>query len=430
MKTTQARTRHRVVVDNRELARQIGGRIRAARLAARLTQQELAGDRYTKAYISALELGHAKPSMAALDYLAPRLGTAPDRLLADDAGHWSRVDADLHLASGRFAEALDAYQGLAERQVESVVRGELLLGAAEACCRLNRPQDASQLLAEARRRLDGGGRTADLKRAQYWQAWVHMTLDDPEEARRLLLDLLGSDAADAEDADFAVRVRIALAQVETEHGLPERARLYLDEARDLAGELDLRRRAVYLDVLARARSSVGDHEAAIRLGSEALALYRTCDLETQEAGLQNQMAMTFHALGNLARADEFACGAIATAERLGAQHDLGHYLDTRATILLEQGDPTAALALVDRALALEAQHGPANDQVGARITRARALGALQRPAEADAAWAAAGAAARSLVSPTRRKRVFAAWAEWLAEQDRHADAYAVMREAI
>src|SRR5512140_2152419 len=95
------RTRRRVVVDQRDLARSIGARIRAARLAAHLTQQELAGDRYTKAYISALELGHAKPSMAALDYLAPRLGTTPARLLSDTASRFTRVEADLHLAAAR-----------------------------------------------------------------------------------------------------------------------------------------------------------------------------------------------------------------------------------------------------------------------------------------------------------------------------------------
>src|SRR5215510_1133075 len=115
---TVTRKRRRVVVDQRELAKAIGGRIRAARLAAGLTQQELAGDRYTKAYISALELGHAKPSMAALDYLAPRLGTTSDRLLADEAGRWSRLDADLHLAAGRLPEAAEAYRDLADRATD------------------------------------------------------------------------------------------------------------------------------------------------------------------------------------------------------------------------------------------------------------------------------------------------------------------------
>src|SRR6187397_2162663 len=125
MSTTVTRTRRRVVVDQRALAQAIGTRIRAARLAAHLTQQQLAGDRYTKAYISALELGRAKPSMAALDYLAPRLGTTPDSLLTDHASRWTRVDADLHLAAGRHAEAAEAYADLADGAADRVIRGEL-----------------------------------------------------------------------------------------------------------------------------------------------------------------------------------------------------------------------------------------------------------------------------------------------------------------
>ena len=42
---------------------------------------KLAGDRYTKAYVSALETGHSKPSMAALNFFADRLGT---ELVADE----------------------------------------------------------------------------------------------------------------------------------------------------------------------------------------------------------------------------------------------------------------------------------------------------------------------------------------------------------
>src|SRR3990172_6058653 len=118
----QVRTRRRVVVDNSELARAIGSRIRQARKAARLTQQALAGDRYTKAYISALESGISKPSMAALDYLAPRLGTTSAELLTDPSAAWSRLEADLLLASGRWSEALDAYRGLLEGEVENGAR--------------------------------------------------------------------------------------------------------------------------------------------------------------------------------------------------------------------------------------------------------------------------------------------------------------------
>lgn len=67
------RSRRVVVVDNRPLARAVGERIRKARTAAGLTQDQVAGDRYTGAYISALERGLAKPSLASLAYLAARL---------------------------------------------------------------------------------------------------------------------------------------------------------------------------------------------------------------------------------------------------------------------------------------------------------------------------------------------------------------------
>ena len=299
MDVIETRKRRRVVVDHRELARAIGGRIRAARVAAGLTQQELAGDRYTKAYVSALELGHAKPSMAALDYLAPRLGTTSDRLIADHATRWSRLDADLHLASGRLAEAAEAYEDLAELATDRVSRGELLLGAAEAHCKLHQAQAASPLLIEAIRLLATGGRPADQQRAQYWLAYVHMALDDPDEARRLLQAMLGTDPSLVEDPDFEVRVRIALAQLETEHGDPARGALYLEEARDLTGSLDLRKRGIYFDALSKARFEANDTEGAIRAATEALALFRASEQEVQEAQLENALAMSFVRLGNL-----------------------------------------------------------------------------------------------------------------------------------
>jgi transcriptional regulator with XRE-family HTH domain len=423
------RQRRRVVVDQRELAKSIGGRIRAARLAAGLTQQELAGDRYTKAYISALELGHAKPSMAALDYLAPRLGTTSDRLLADEAGRWSRLDADLHLAAGRLPEAAEAYGDLADRATDRLTRGELLLGAAEALCKLNRAQEAAPLLTEAIPLL-ATGRPADRKRAQYWLSYIHVSLDDPEEARRLLLDLLGTDLSMSEDPDFEVRIRIALAQLETEHGEPARASLYLEEARELAAGLDLRKRGVYFDALAKARFATGDTEGAIRAGTEALALFRACEQEVQEAMLENELAMSFLRLGNLARAEELAGEAVSIAERLNHFQSLGHYLDTQATIRLARGDVDEAIRLTDRSIAIEAEFGPPNEQVGARITRAQALAAAGRASDAEAAWADAASVARQLSSPVRRRRIFAAWAESLAAQGRHAEAYEVMRETL
>lgn len=78
------RTRRVNVVDNSALARLIGARVREVRLARGLSQRKLAEPRYTGAYVSALELGHAKPSMAALSWISDRLQVPMHSLLATD----------------------------------------------------------------------------------------------------------------------------------------------------------------------------------------------------------------------------------------------------------------------------------------------------------------------------------------------------------
>src|SRR5256885_4464596 len=136
------KTRRRVVVDDRPLALAIGQRLKQARLAAGLTQQQLAGDRYTKAYISALENGIAKPSMAALNYLAPRLGRTASEILSDPSRAWARLEADLALASANWQAALDGYAALLEDTPERAARADLMTSLAESYCRLDRPAEA------------------------------------------------------------------------------------------------------------------------------------------------------------------------------------------------------------------------------------------------------------------------------------------------
>src|SRR3954463_3825827 len=104
--------RPRPVAEDSALAARLGGRLKAARLRSSLTQQQLAGDRYTKAYVSALENGLVRPSMAALSFFAGRLGLAPSQLTSDETPAWSRMEADVHLAAGRWQQAADAYTQL------------------------------------------------------------------------------------------------------------------------------------------------------------------------------------------------------------------------------------------------------------------------------------------------------------------------------
>src|SRR5213594_3831810 len=52
----------------------LGTRLRQLRVAAGLTQTELAGDRFSKEYISQIERGKTRPTAETIEWLALRLG--------------------------------------------------------------------------------------------------------------------------------------------------------------------------------------------------------------------------------------------------------------------------------------------------------------------------------------------------------------------
>ena len=144
----RTRTSARATEKDRDLARRIGLRIREARLRAGLTQQQLAGERYTKAYVSALETGIARPSMVALSYLSDRLGLPASHFMDEAHPAWTRLEVDMRLASGDWQAAADGYRALLDDTADDAMRADLLRGgrgrcAAAACCELfSRPRSS------------------------------------------------------------------------------------------------------------------------------------------------------------------------------------------------------------------------------------------------------------------------------------------------
>ncbi len=190
----------------------LGARIRQARLRAGLTQQQLAGERYTKAYVSALENGSSKPSMAALTYLATRLDISSAVLLAGEPDHWSRLEGDVLLASGRWQEALDIYDHHLAEAPGGGARAELLRGRAEALARLDRGPEAATAASEAAEIFDRLGREADASLARYWVANGEYLQGNLVEARRLIEAILTKVRAGLRvEPDFHLRMVIALA---------------------------------------------------------------------------------------------------------------------------------------------------------------------------------------------------------------------------
>ena len=428
-RTPRTRVRPSLATEDLDLARQVGVRLKAARTRAALTQRELAEPRYTKAYISALENGLIKPSMAALRFLARKLGTVPSAFLADEDTHWQRLDAELRLAAGDWQAAADRFQTILDTDPSGVGRGLCLLGLAEASYRLGESRETIACASEARELLTRANRTVDARRAAYWLAAGHHASDDAARARMLFEELLATTSVEATDPDLRVRILIALATVEAAAGEANAAIGLLEEARSIGADLDDRRRATLLHSLAQSYRLSGDLEGAVRTGIESLALFRAVDARAEEASIENDLAMTYLGLGNLAAAAQHARDARIGMERDRDEFRLANLIDTEARIALARGDLAAAGDQAAAAAELSERLGNQKGLVDALLTVARTARLTGDPALASSALERATLAAER--GPVFRLRlVLTEWSELAAEGGDHATAYELSRRAL
>ena len=424
-----SRTRPRV--DDSPLARKIGERLKAARLAAGLTQQQLADDRYTKAYVSALENGLSRPSMAALNHFSQRLGIPASALINDEPAGWARLEADLALASGRWDDAIDAYGELLQTATGRETRAELLCGKAEGLVRRGLGREAAAAAAESAELFGRAGRAADAALAEYWLAGAQYQLENSAEAKALLNSILAKVRAGLKvEPGFRLRLVMALSSTESRDGHHSAALAYLEEVRGLADSLDDRRRAAYLFDLAYSYRETGDFEGAVRSGMASLELFRRVEAERETAGLENDLALSFLALGNITRAAEMISSARAAFERLADEWSLSFALDTQAQITMAQGG--LAEATVQSAAAVDMADRVHNTKatVDALLTHGRARAAQGELDAALAAYERAGTLAKEAGAPSLIRKALREWADVLATAGRHEEAFAVMREAL
>ena len=418
-------------IDDTPLARDMGERLKKARLGAGLTQQQLAEGRYTKAYISALENGLSRPSMAALNYLSGRLGITASKLLNDQPAAWERLEADLALACGRWDDAITAYGELLGSATAKDTRAELLAGLAEAFYRRGKGSEAATAAAEAAQIFHKADRESEAARAEYWLSAAQYQLENSVEAKALLNSILTRVRAGLRvDPDFHLRIVMALSTNESREGNHATALAYLAEVRALAGGFDDRRRAIYLQDLALSYRETGDFEAAVRSGIASLALFRKVEAERETAALENDLALSYLALGNTNRAEEMIASARAILVRLHDEWTLSHILDTQAQIALTKGAPDEAAGFATAAIEHAERTHNIKAMANALLTLGHARTSLGDSDAALATYERAGYVARELGSPALVRKALREWADALARAGKHEQAFAVMRDAL
>lgn len=427
----RTRTVRRTEDHDPALARDVGNRILVARKRAGLTQTELAGGRYTKAFISALEHGISKPSLEALTFLAEQLHVPTTELLGERAPAWSRVEADLLLASGDWLKASDAYRDLLDEEIQPIRRAELERGLAEALVRLERPDEAIAAASSSAAAFDAVGAAEDAAMARYWLAGAFYAKDNEAEAASILRSLLdGVRGGLRVESHWEVRLLIALASIENRRGEQARALGYLEEARSRVGDVDDRRRAGFLSALAASYRERGDIEAAIRIADQALARYREAMLDREAAMLENDLALSYMAMGNLARARAHAATADSALRTTGDERDRAHVVETEAQIELADGNLDEAERTAAAALALATDTMNHKAAISAALTHARVARRRGDLALASERMEVAAGLAREHARPQQQGDVLTEWSEVLAELGDVAGAYRLSREAL
>src|SRR3954451_4757811 len=96
----------------------LGTRLRQLRVAAGLTQSDLAGDRFSKEYVSQIERGKTRPTPQTLSWIADRLGVDASYLQTGQTwDEYAEVEAAVMRAEAavegqQFEDALAALEGI------------------------------------------------------------------------------------------------------------------------------------------------------------------------------------------------------------------------------------------------------------------------------------------------------------------------------
>lgn len=333
-------------------ARELGRRLRIARVAAGLTQREAGGDEVTPGYISRIEDGQRRPEFGLLGRLATRLGTSLEQLL-DEAPPPGRIDlmlaldhAELALAGGTPREALER---LADPAFDS----------------------ASE---DVRRRRDG-------IRAAALEAVGELT-----QAILILEDLCASPTP---TADW-LRCLIALSRCYRETGDLDRAIAVGEQARVKVDELGLTglTESIQLSVtIASAYMLRGDLHRAMRICLRAIEQADEVQSPIAKASAYWNASLVESRSGSSQLALDLAQKALTYFELGEDGRNLARLRGHVADMQLETDppDPSGAIVTLDQASReLEWSAGSAVDRASQLNTRARAQLLLGDEAQARA----------------------------------------------
>jgi tetratricopeptide (TPR) repeat protein len=350
----------------------LGERLREARVASGLSQAQLGAPYFTRAHVSAIELGKIRPAMRSLEHLARKLGKPASYFLDDAGADRERKERDLELTA---IAGLLTFAGAAEalRRIEKAADGDSL--TVRETCRLrlyegtaldllHRGRDAIKALTVAQR-LATELRDPALERAATYQLAVATRVAGNARGARSMLEGLIKRLETTKPPDELLRLRtlITLGGCAQDLGEPHAATTYYHRALEWSREIgDLTRITFIHQGLGNAYRALGDHDAAAGYYQKALA---SAELGKDLVGvliMHNALAVLAADGGRTEAAFAHVSRAIEIARVSGPPAYLAHCFVTRAEVALKAKDPGLARRSAEEAIATATEPGQESDR--------------------------------------------------------------------
>ena len=405
----------------RALAISMGERLRQLRVSAGLTQSELAGDRFSKEYVSQIERGKTRPTPETIEWLAARLGV--------DAGFLANgVSAD---ARGRVETVLARAEALTEaHQVEEALtvyddvrtavaatglpelEARALSGEGRALLRAGEPRKALDVLTRARELAEGPG-FSDVERAEviYHVGVARYMLSSISTAIGLLTQALELAERSGMPCDLLrstiLHYRSRCYRRQRDY---EAAREDVEHALELAEGVSDRRTMAHLYFQASLLAEREGHWVLARNYAErAKAQYEEISDHANVGRLQNNLGGLNFLLGKPEDAIRHLKDAFSTALDVGSQADAAYAVSSMAQVHLQTGNLQLAEEQALHALRLLDGRVDLLDAIGsAQLVLGRALLEQNRLDEAETQFAAALSSFDQLSSASHRASAWVA----------------------
>lgn len=347
----------------RDTAESVGDRLLRLRKDLGLTQKDLAGDRYSAAFVSIVESGRRRPSEEAVRHFAGQLGVDPQELLTGRPAHLG-VELEMRLVRARHAVSTDdlaaAEQAYAAARNDAADHGlvrleaKALLGLARCAERAGNVQAAMRFLDESEACLIDEPLTERVP-GLVTKARINRFSGRLRDAAYLLEGALERLERDSLlDPDAVVQLQYGLVGVYIDLGLLDRAAAAGSAAMSLAGAVEDPEHIGQMHMqVARTfmlQGRWGDAEDAL---NRAHATYRQLDYLVETAMCHWARGYILLREERLTDAERELTTARDLMRSLDAWYYAGALASELATVLWKQGRPEEALAALDDAWRLE-----------------------------------------------------------------------------